>query len=67
MTSGGDNEIVLQTVFMISVMILWVLAGLLQIDPPHKWNLSHTLVNKGTLLERELAKIIDVKKKRNSK
>jgi len=29
----------------------------------NKWNLSHTKVNKGTLLEREQAKIIDVKKK----
>ena len=44
-------------------MLAKVKKGLLQIDPQHKWNLSHTKVNKGTLLEREQAKIIDVKKK----
>ena len=44
--------------------------GLLQIDPPHKWNFSHTFfekfktkkVNKSTLKEREQAKIVDFKK-----
>ena len=44
-------------------MLAKVKKGLLQIDPQHKWNLSHTKVNKGTLQEREQAKIIDVKKK----
>ena len=45
-------------------MLAKVKKDLLQIDPQHKWNLSHTKVNKGTLQEREQAKIIDVKKKK---